>query len=104
MGHRAKAGVFVVAFDVVAVEAYLLVENHDQNHGYSATSDVLAINVAASEEAPPRDRSGSAGSISPVTLGRHRRIACTIVVAHRSVRRHPSLLVGCASDYLSEVA
>jgi hypothetical protein len=65
LGPHAKAGVFVVAFYVVAVEAYLLVEDHDRNHGYSATSGILATNVAAPEEVTPRDRSGSAGSTSP---------------------------------------
>jgi hypothetical protein len=50
LGCHAKADAFVVTFDIETVEAYLLVEYHGRGHGCSATSSVLATNLASPEE------------------------------------------------------
>lgn len=67
LGRYAKAGVLVVAFVVLAVEAYLLYEYYDRYYGGNTSSDTAASSVAASEEAARRYASGSDGNPGPGT-------------------------------------
>ncbi|MEJ7842726.1 MAG: hypothetical protein WKF95_13245 [Rubrobacter sp.] len=61
LGRYAKAGVLVLAFVVLAVEAYLLYEYYDRYYDRSTA----ASSVAAPEEATRRYASGSDGSADP---------------------------------------
>lgn len=62
LGRYAKAGVLVLAFVVLAVEAYLLYEHYDRYYEDGTASDTAASSVAASEEVTRRYASGSDGN------------------------------------------
>lgn len=68
--HYAKAGVLIVAFAVLAVEAHLLYEYYDRYYGGSTTSETVASNVAASEETRLRHAGGPGTDTSEGTVER----------------------------------